>query len=96
MTGTQTSTGALNHLADNALSDSIAILDFGSQFSQLIARRVREVNTYSELLPYSTSAEELKRLNPKGIILSGGPSSCYEAHAPQLDEKIWKLGVPVL
>jgi len=81
---------------DNALQDSIAILDFGSQFSQLIARRVREINVYSELIPHSISAAELKRLNPKGIILSGGPSSCYEEHAPQLDPDVWKLGVPVM
>jgi GMP synthase (glutamine-hydrolysing) len=76
--------------------DTIAILDFGAQYSQLIARRVREVDTYSELLPFNTSAEKLKSLNPKGIILSGGPSSVYEAGAPQLDPEIWKMGVPVL
>ena len=81
---------------DGSLSDSIAILDFGSQYSQLIARRVREVNTYSELLPASTSAAELKRLNPKGIIFSGGPSSVYDAGAPRCDPQIWKLGIPVL
>ena len=84
------------HAPDNALTDSIAILDFGSQYSQLIARRIRELNVYSELLPHSISAEELKRLNPKGIILSGGPSSCYDEFAPQLDQDIWKLGIPVL
>ncbi|HEY9870435.1 MAG TPA: gamma-glutamyl-gamma-aminobutyrate hydrolase family protein, partial [Candidatus Obscuribacterales bacterium] len=83
-------------LDDGALSDSIAILDFGSQYSQLIARRVRELNTYSELLPCTVSAQELKRLNPKGIILSGGPSSVYDAGAPGCDRHIWKLGVPVL
>ena len=76
--------------------DTIAILDFGAQYAQLIARRVREVDTYSILLPYNTSAAELKKLNPIGIILSGGPSSVYEAHAPQLDPEIWKMGVPVL
>jgi GMP synthase (glutamine-hydrolysing) len=76
--------------------DTIAILDFGAQYAQLIARRVREVDTYSVLLPYNTSAAELKKLNPKGIILSGGPSSVYDPHAPQLDPEIWKLGVPVL
>lgn len=81
---------------DNVLSDSIAILDFGSQYSQLIARRVREVSTYSELFPGSISAAELKRLNPAGIILSGGPSSVYEPNAPRCDPEIWKLGVPVL
>ncbi|MGD9679795.1 MAG: glutamine-hydrolyzing GMP synthase [Candidatus Obscuribacterales bacterium] len=83
-------------LADGCLTDSIAILDFGSQYSQLIARRVREARTYSELLPFSISAEELKRLNPKGIILSGGPGSCYEEHAPRLDKGIWTLGIPIL
>ena len=83
-------------LADNSLADSIAVLDFGSQYSQLIASRVREVNTYSELLSCSISAAELKRLNPKGIVLSGGPSSVYEERAPKCDPEIWKLGIPVL
>lgn len=82
-------------MADNSLEDSIAVLDFGSQYSQLIARRVRELNTYSELLPCSITAAELKRLNPKGIILSGGPSSVYEEHAPKCDPEIWKMGIPV-
>lgn len=77
-------------------ADTIAILDFGSQYSQLIARRIRELNTYSELLPYNTSAENLRKLGVKGIILSGGPNSVYEKGAPQLDPEIWKLGVPVL
>ncbi|HEY9788164.1 MAG TPA: glutamine-hydrolyzing GMP synthase [Candidatus Obscuribacterales bacterium] len=96
MTSTQKKQDQLGLLADNILQDSIAVLDFGSQYSQLIARRVREVNTFSELLPYYTSAEEIKRLNPKGIILSGGPSSCYETNAPKLDPQIWRLGVPIL
>lgn len=87
---------ATEALPDNSLADGIAILDFGSQFSQLIARRVREFNTYSELLSCSISAAELKRLNPKGIILSGGPASVYEAKAPKCDPEIYKLGVPVL
>lgn len=95
MTSTQANK-AHDALADNCLADSIAILDFGSQYSQLIARRVREAKTYCELLPFSTSAEELKRLNPKGIILSGGPNSCYEEFAPKLEPAIWKLGLPVL
>ena len=83
-------------LPDNALTDSIAILDFGSQFSQLIARRIREFNIYSELLSCNVSAAELKRLNPKGIILSGGPNSVYDTHAPKCDAELWNLGVPVL
>lgn len=83
-------------LADNCLADSIAILDFGSQYSQLIARRVRETKTYSEVLPFSVSCEELKRLNPKGIILSGGPNSCYDKFAPKLDQAVYKMGIPIL
>ena len=83
-------------LPDNFLTDAIAILDFGSQYSQLIARRIREAKTYSELFPFSVDADELKRLNPKGIILSGGPNSCYDEGAPKLDKSIWKLGIPVL
>lgn len=95
MTSTQTAK-AIERLPDNALADSIAVLDFGSQYSQLIARRVRELNVYSELLPCSTSAAELKRLNPRGIILSGGPSSVYESGAPSLDREVWKMELPVL
>ncbi len=87
---------ATEALPDNSLADGIAILDFGSQFSQLIARRVREFNTYSELLSCSISSAELKRLNPKGIILSGGPASVYEPKAPKCDPEIYKLGIPVL
>lgn len=95
MTSTQTKSHK-DKLPDNYLEDSIAILDFGSQYSQLIARRIREAKTYSELLPYETTADELKRLNPRGIILSGGPNSCYDEFAPRMDKGIWKLGVPVL
>lgn len=83
-------------LKDGALSDSIAILDFGSQYSQLIARRVREQNVFSELIHYNVSADELKRLNPSGLILSGGPNSVYDEAAPSCDPRIWKLGLPVL
>lgn len=74
----------------------IPILDFGSQYAQLIARRVREKGVYSELFRPDISADELKKLNPKGIILSGGPSSVYEAGAPRCDPKIFDLGVPIL
>jgi GMP synthase (glutamine-hydrolysing) len=74
----------------------IVILDFGSQYSELIARRIRETQVYSEVLSYRTSAEHLRQLNPKGIILSGGPSSVYDAHAPHCDPEIWQLGIPVL
>ncbi|TVQ58153.1 MAG: glutamine-hydrolyzing GMP synthase [Spirulina sp. DLM2.Bin59] len=74
----------------------IAILDFGSQYSELIARRIRETQVYSEVLPYRTTAAQLRKLNPKGIILSGGPNSVYDGHAPQCDGEIWDLGIPVL
>ena len=74
----------------------IPILDFGAQYAQLIARRVREKGVYSELVRPDISLEDLKKLNPKGLILSGGPSSVYEAGAPRCDPRIFELGVPVL
>jgi len=74
----------------------IVILDFGSQYSELIARRIRETQVYSEVLSYRTTAAQLRQLNPKGIILSGGPSSVYDAGAPNCDPEIWQLGVPIL
>lgn len=75
---------------------SIAVLDFGSQYTQLIARRVREANVYCELLPWNVATERLKALNPAGIILSGGPSSVYEEGAPTLNAWILQSGRPVL
>ncbi|MEL6553987.1 MAG: glutamine-hydrolyzing GMP synthase [Cyanobacteria bacterium J06621_11] len=74
----------------------LVILDFGSQYSELIARRIRETEVYSEVLSYRTTAEQLRQLNPKGIILSGGPSSVYDKGAPACDPEIWNLGIPVL
>ena len=74
----------------------IVILDFGSQYSELIARRIRETQVYSEVISYRTTAEQLRAINPKGIILSGGPSSVYDEKAPQSDPEIWNLGIPVL
>ncbi|MDP8219253.1 MAG: glutamine-hydrolyzing GMP synthase [Candidatus Theseobacter exili] len=76
--------------------DLILILDFGSQYNQLIARRVREQQVYCRLLPYKTSLEEIKKLGPKGIIMSGGPSSVYEPDAPQCDPAIFSLNIPIL
>lgn len=76
--------------------DTIVVLDFGAQYSQLIARRVRELNVYSQIVPYTTSSEELSRMKPKGIILSGGPSSAQEEGSPRLDEGIYSLGIPIL
>ncbi|MFW6357714.1 MAG: glutamine-hydrolyzing GMP synthase [Chroococcales cyanobacterium] len=74
----------------------LVILDFGSQYSELIARRIRETQVYSEVLSYRTTAEKLREIDPKGIILSGGPNSVYDEFAPQCDPEIWNLGIPVL
>ena len=75
---------------------AIVILDFGSQYSELIARRVRETEVFSVVQGYSTSVEELRKMAPKGIILSGGPSSVYADGAPLCDPEIWSMGIPVL
>lgn len=74
----------------------IAILDFGSQYTQLIARRIREAKIYSEILPYYISLEKIQQDLPKGIVLSGGPASVYEGQAPLCDKKIFELGIPIL
>lgn len=79
-----------------ALFDKILILDFGSQYTQLIARRVRESQIYSEIHPYNIRLEKVKSLSPKGIILSGGPASVYEKKAPLCDPSIFRMGIPVL
>lgn len=75
---------------------TIILLDFGAQYSQLIARRVRECKVYSEILPYDTPLKKILEKNPLGIILTGGPSSVYENNAPQIDKKIFKQGIPIL
>jgi len=74
----------------------ILIIDFGSQYNQLIARRVREFHVYCQIDPPSIDIERIKELNPEGIILSGGPSSIYEKNSPKCDERIFDLGIPVL
>ena len=74
----------------------ILILDFGSQYTQVIARRIRECQVYSEIVRHNIPAEEAAALEPKGIILSGGPASVYDERAPQLDPQIFSLGIPVL
>jgi GMP synthase (glutamine-hydrolysing) len=76
--------------------ETIIVLDFGSQYSQLIARRIRECNVYSKILPFHSSAEVIKAEAPQGIILSGGPSSVYLENAPKCDPEIFNLGIPVL
>jgi len=78
------------------LPDTVAVLDFGSQFAQLIARRVRELNVYSELLPHDTPMAELERRGVKAVILSGGPSSVYDDGAPRADPALWSGRIPVL
>lgn len=78
------------------MSDSIAILDFGSQYSQLIARRVRELHVYCELFPWNTSAEKVFALQPKGYILSGSPASVYDAGAPNIPAFVLESGLPLL
>ena len=76
--------------------DKIVVLDFGSQYSHLICRRIRDFSVYAELVPYNISLEELKKLNPKGIIFSGGPSSVYDSKAPTPTKKIFQMQIPIL
>ncbi|MDQ4074560.1 MAG: glutamine-hydrolyzing GMP synthase, partial [Thermoproteota archaeon] len=76
--------------------DKIIVLDFGSQYSHLICRRIRESNIYCELLPFNSSSKSIADLKPKGIIFSGGPASVYAKESPKPDEKIFELGIPIL
>ena len=76
--------------------DKIIILDYGSQYTQLIARRIREQHVYSEIVPYTISAARVREIAPKGVILSGGPNSVFEEGAPGIDRAIFELGIPVL
>ncbi|HEX6025212.1 MAG TPA: glutamine-hydrolyzing GMP synthase, partial [Solirubrobacter sp.] len=77
-------------------NDEVVVLDYGGQYSQLIARRVRELGVFSELLPHHVGVEEVRRRAPKGLILSGGPASVYAPGAPKLDPELLELGIPVL
>jgi GMP synthase (glutamine-hydrolysing) len=77
-------------------TESIVVLDFGAQYSQLIARRIREQNVFSVVLPCTASIKEIRRYSPVGIVLSGGPSSVYDKGAPKMDHGVFELGVPVL
>ena len=76
--------------------ERVIVLDFGGQYNQLVARRVRECNVYCEIYSYRTEIEKIKALNPKGIILTGGPNSCYEPGAPTYAKELFELGIPVL
>jgi GMP synthase (glutamine-hydrolysing) len=83
-------------MAENSTHSRILILDFGSQYTQVIARRIRECQVYSEIIRFDTPAAEIAALKPKGLILSGGPASVYDKGAPHIDPEIFSLGVPVL
>ena len=74
----------------------VIVLDFGGQYNQLVARRVRECNVYCEIYSYKTDIEKIKAMNPKGIILTGGPNSCYEADSPTYAKELFEMGIPVL
>jgi len=89
-------TGAPHAGSEAEGPDTVVILDFGSQFAQLIARRVRELNVYSELLPHDTPWSEIERRRPKAVILSGGPNSVYDPGAPIPDSGVWSGRIPVL
>jgi len=101
--GIPTAATAVTELADESAPievprsvDEVVVLDYGGQYSQLIARRVRECGVFSELLPHHVGAEEVARRKPKGLILSGGPASVYAPNAPKLDKGLLELGIPVL
>ncbi|WP_028591903.1 glutamine-hydrolyzing GMP synthase [Paenibacillus massiliensis] len=79
----------------NKPNEIVVVLDFGGQYNQLIARRIRDLGVYSELLPYNTPADKIRELSPKGIVFSGGPSSVYAENAPHVDPAVYDLGVPI-
>lgn len=76
--------------------ETVLVLDFGGQYNQLIARRVRELSVYSEMVPFDISYEEIQAFKPRGMILTGGPASVHEEGAPQCDPRILEMGIPVL
>ena len=77
-------------------NELVIVLDFGGQYNQLVARRVRECNVYCEIYSYKTDIQKIKEMNPKGIILTGGPNSCYLPDSPTYTDELFKMGVPVL
>src|SRR5881409_1669569 len=83
-------------MAARSTNSKILILDFGSQYTQVIARRIRECQVYSEILKFDTPAAEIAHRRARGVILSGGPASVYANGAPQIDPKVFELGVPIL
>jgi GMP synthase (glutamine-hydrolysing) len=87
---------SVEEIGRSTAAEEVVVLDYGGQYSQLIARRVRECGVFSELLPHHVGVEEVKRRNPRGLILSGGPASVYAPGAPALDPALLELGIPVL
>lgn len=82
---------------ENILSrEKVIVIDFGGQYNQLVARRVRECNVYCEIYSYKTDLQQIKEMNPRGIILTGGPNSCYAADSPTYEKELFELGIPVL
>ena len=77
-------------------NELVIVIDFGGQYNQLVARRVRECNVYCEIYSYKIDIEKIKEMNPKGIILTGGPNSCYEEGAATYSKELFELGIPVL
>ena len=90
------SNGVLLTGGDLMEKEMIIVLDFGGQYNQLIARRVRECNVYAEVHPYTLSLEKIKEMNPKGIIFTGGPNSVYGDDSPRCPREIFELGIPIL
>src|SRR5574344_1368105 len=78
------------------MRENILVLDFGGQYNQLIARRVRECNVYCEVHPYNMDLNQLKSMNVKGIIFTGGPNSVYASDSPICDREVYQLGIPIL
>ena len=93
---THAATAPTSETTPAVATDEVLVLDFGGQYSQLIARRVRECGVFAELLPHHVPLEEVTRRRPKGLILSGGPASVYAEGAPKLRQELLELGVPVL
>src|SRR5688572_32063065 len=89
-------TGSKSNPHNDLAAERVLVLDFGSQYAQLIARRVREQHVYGEIVRHDITAQRVRELAPKGLILSGGPASVYAAGAPQCDPALFDLGIPVL
>lgn len=83
-------------VSESFMEEKVIIIDFGGQYNQLVARRVRECNVYCEIYSYKTDLNRIKEMRPKGIILTGGPNSCYETDSPTYSKELFELGIPVL